>query len=310
MNQRILARLGRVGCWAVFAGLSLLSLASEGRAEPVAFGNTRYRGTEVQGGLSVTIDGTLNVAVFKRQSDTGDVWGTGLAGLAGGEFTPGVAPGAGSPPLDTHAQYLYVYQLVNDGGAKQTVGSIGLTVKDATSWGSFASLGLADGRGAVSASNPLGANGGAFDNTLRPGSGSGVSLVAPPTPGSAVNQAELKPDGAGPGYDSFRAVWSPTGGVENGGTSALFGFTSNTAPRAAIFSAQGASSVNAATFGTVPGQLPPTPTPTPTPTPEPGPVQGGGGPQGAPEPSTLVLCGAGLGCLAARAWRGRRARAS
>src|SRR5262249_20876839 len=136
------ARLGRLGGWALLAGLGILCAAPEGRADLVAgtFGNTRYRRTEVQGGLSVTIDGTLNVAVFRRQSDTGDVWGTGFSGLGAGEFTPGVAPGAGSPALDTNARYLYVYQLVNDGGSGQTVGSLGLTAKDATSWGSFSSL--------------------------------------------------------------------------------------------------------------------------------------------------------------------------
>jgi hypothetical protein len=298
-----LRRSARLGGWALLTVLGALCLAPAGRAEPVAFGNTRYRRTEVQGGLSVTIDGTLNVAVFKRQSDTGDIWGTGVSSLAGSEFTPGVSPGAGSPTLDTHARYLYVYQLVNDGGANQTIGSIGLTVKDATSWGSFSSLGLADDQGAVSASNPLGSNGGAFDNTLRPGGSSAVSVMPSVPPGAAVNQVELKPDGAGPGFDSFRAVWSINGGVDLGESSALFAFTSNSAPLSAIFSAQGATSVNAATFGTVAGHLTPNPAPG-------GDDQGGGtNPQGAPEPSAVVLAALGLGCLGARAWRQRRAQA-
>jgi hypothetical protein len=306
MHQRTRAHFGRLGGWALLAALGTLGLAPAGRAEPVAFGNTRYRGTEVQGGLSVTIDGTLNVAVFKRQADTGDIWGTGSSTLAGGDFTPGVSPGAGSPALDTSARYLYVYQLVNDGGAKQTVGSIGLTVKDATSWGSFASLGLADDQGQLSATNPLGANGGPFDNALRTGGSSAVSIVAAAPPGSAVNQVELKPDGAGPGFDSFRAVWSINGGVADGQHSALFAYTSNTAPLAALFSAQGATSVNAATFGTVHG------------VPQGGGDGGsgtvggdtGGGPSSTPEPSTLALSCLGLGCLGAQVWRKRRTRAS
>jgi hypothetical protein len=134
MIRKPLAWLGRL---AFLGALSLLGLTPALRAKPVAFGNTRYRHTETVTGLSVTIDGTLNAAVFKRQSDTGDVWGTGASSLAAGDFTPGVSPGAGSPALDTHAQYLYVYQLVNDGGSAQTIGSVGLTVKGATSWGSF-----------------------------------------------------------------------------------------------------------------------------------------------------------------------------
>jgi hypothetical protein len=293
----------RLGGWALLTVLGTLCLAPAGRAEPVAFGNTRYRGTEVQGGLSVTIDGTLNVAVFKRQADTGDIWGTGISSLGGGDFTPGVSPGAGSPQLDTHAQYLYVYQLVNDGGAGQTVGSIGLTVKNATSWGSFAALGLADDQGAVSASNQLGTNSGAFDNTLRSGGSSAASIVASQPPGVAVNQVELKPNGAGPGFDSFRAVWSINGGLDNGDRSALFAFTSNSAPLSALFSAQGATSVNAATFGTVAGHV------NPPPPPNPGGDQGGGT-TGTPEPSSVVLAALGLGCLGARAWRKRRAQTS
>src|SRR5262249_44207008 len=161
----------------------VLCLAPAGRADLVASGNTRFRQTETQGGLSATIDGTLNVAVFKRQSDTGDIWGTGFSGLTAGEFTPGVAPGARSPTLHPHAQYLYVYQLVNDGGSGQTVGSVGLTVKEATSWGSFSSLTLTDDQGQVSKDNALGVNGGAFDKTLRSGGSTTVGIAAASSPG-------------------------------------------------------------------------------------------------------------------------------
>jgi hypothetical protein len=292
MTARSVASPSRLAGWAALTGLSLLCAAPAGRAEPVAFGNTRYRHTETVNGLNVTIDGTLNVAVFKHQSNTGDVWGTGISSLAAGDFTPGVSPGAGSPQLDTHAQYLYVYQLVNDGGSAQTIGSVGLTVKQATSWGSFSSLTLNDDQGQVNNTNPLGANGGAFDNTFRSGSGA-VTIGAATPPGIAVNQVELKPNGAGPGFDSFRAVWSINGPVDLNGRSALFAFTSDAAPSDAIFSAQGATSVNSPTLGTVTG------------------VQGGttGGTNGTPEPSTLALAGLGLSCLAARAWRRYRANA-
>jgi hypothetical protein len=281
----------RVGGWAVLTGLGLLCLTPAGRAEVLAFGNTRYRHTEVVNGLSVTIDGTLNAAVFKRQSNTGDIWGTGASSLASGDFTPGVSPGAGSPALDTHAQYLYVYQLVNDGGSAQTVGSVGLTVKQATSWGSFQSLTFNDDQGQVNNTNPLGTNGGAYDNTFRSGGSGAVTVGAATPPGIAVNQVELKDNGAGPGFDSFRAVWSINGAVDLNGRSALFAFTSDAAPSDAIFSAQGASSVNAPTIGTVTG------------------IQGGtgGGGNSTPEPSTLVLSCLGLSFLGAKAWRKRRA---
>ena len=77
-----------------------------------------------------------------------------------------------------------------------------------------------------------------FDNTFRAGGSQSVTVGAATPPGIAVNQVELKPDGAGPGFDSFRAVWSINGSVEPNQRSALFAFTSNAAPSVALFSAQ------------------------------------------------------------------------
>jgi PEP-CTERM motif len=147
----------------------------------------------------------------------------------------------------------------------------------------------------VSSTNPLGTNGGAFDNTFRGGSGA-VTIGAATPPGIAVNQVELKPNGAGPGFDSFRAVWSINGPVDLNGRSALFAVTSDTAPLVALFSAQGASSANAPTLGTVAVSQ--------------GGTGGGGGPSPSPEPSTLALACLGLSGLGARIWRGPRRNAS
>src|SRR5262249_54254063 len=134
----------------------------------------------------------------------------------------------------------------------------------------------------------------AFNNQFNAGSGVVTLGTANPV-GTAVNQVELKPNGAGPGFDSFRAVWSASGAVDPGASSAVYGFTSDASPSNALFSAQGATSVNAPTIGTVTGR------------------QGGGpgGDQGgttsdSPEPTTLVLSCLGLTCLGASAWRKRR----
>jgi hypothetical protein len=108
---------------------------------------------------------------------------------------------------------------------------------------------------------------------------------------------ELKPNGAGPGFDSFRAVWSINGAVDLNGRSALFAFTSDAAPSVALFSAQGATSVNAPTLGTVTGIPPGGPE---------NPPSQGGGPSSTPEPSTLVLSCLGLSFLGVKAWRKRR----
>ena len=272
----------------------LLGMGSASRAGPIEFGNTRYRYVAKNG---VIIDGTLNVAVFQRQSNDGDIWGTGFSGLPGELSKGSGVAGAGSPALDTSARYLYVYQLLNDGVSLQTIGSVGITVKNATSWGAFNALGFVDDQGLVKAGNPLGNDPGAFDSTFNPSETGSVHLGAVSPAAVAITSVELAPDGAAPGQASFRAVWSSSGAVRIGQSSALWLFTSDAPPEAAVFSAQGATSVNGDTIGS---QV----------------RQGGGGGGGGggdvsatPEPSTLVLSCLGLSCLGAAWRRSRRARA-
>jgi hypothetical protein len=256
------------------------------RADLLTFGYTHYAQTPDD--RSLPLEGTLNVAVFRRGHDAppGDPWGTGHAVLAGA-----VRPGLGSPAggLDLAAQYLYVYQLVNDGADGQTVGSLGLTVRGATSWGALAGLGFFDADGAAGAGNPLGAGGSAFDNAFRAGAGGDVRVGEDPGAIAGVT-VDVGEGAVGPDLDAFRAVWHSGRSVRADQRSELFYFTSGAAPAAALFSAQGATAVNAPTLGTLnrqgsgPGL------------PEPGEDQGGGPVRAAPEPSTLVLL-----CLAAPA---------
>jgi hypothetical protein len=290
MTSTLFAKVRRTSGMAVLAGVGLLGLVPQGRAEPVAHGNTRYRHAYNQDGRTVTIDGTLSVAVFKKQAATGDVWGTGIFGLEEAYFTPGV--GSLEPTLDTDANYLYVYQLVNDGGSGQTVGSVGMTVKQATSWGAFATLGLFDDQGAIRSGNGAGTDGAPFNNLLNAGGSSEVGLETIEPPGVVIGRVELLNDGAGAGFDSFRAVWGVDGAVGPNNRSATWAFTSNSAPNLAIFSVQGGSSVNADTYGTVTKQG----------------GGGGGDPTPTPEPSTFALACLGLTALGANAWRRLRTK--
>jgi len=276
-------------------GLAMLGKTAPAGADAIEFGNTRYRYVAKNG---VTIDGTLNVGVFQRVADDGDIWGTGFSGLPG-ELSKGSGPGgAGSPGLDTHARYLYVYQLLNDGISQQTIGSVGITVKNATSWGAFNALGFFDDQGLVKTGNPLGNDPGAFDSTYNPSETGNVHIGALTTPAVAITSVELAPDGAAPGQASFRAVWSSSGAVRIGQSSSLWLFTSDAPPEAAVFSAQGATSVNGDTIGSQVRQ-----------------GGGGGGDTGGdttnptPEPSTLVLSCLGLSCLGAAWRRAKRSRA-
>jgi hypothetical protein len=282
-------------------GLALLVVLStpgavlDARAELLTFGSTQYTQTQASAGLP--LEGTLNAAVFRRNpgASSGDPWGTGYAALA-----DAVRSGLGSPAdgLDRAAQYLYVYQLVNDGADGQSIGSLGLTIRGATSWGTLAGLGFFDADGATGAGNPLGEKGPAFANAFRPGSTGGVSVGEVPT--SVLGSVGLTADAVGTDLDSLRAVWQAGGAVRTDQRSALFYFTSDTGPGTSLFSAQGATSINASTLGTLNRQ---------------GSEQGGSGPgnddttRAAPEPSTLVLSCVGLCSLGLAAWhkaRGRR----
>jgi hypothetical protein len=105
-------------------------------------GNTR---PHAPGGVGSTI----NFAVLNQAFATyGDSWGTGHDDF-NAAFVPGRdAEGYSSGALDRRAQYLYLYQIVNDGqhGVPIKRGAVRLLVdpRNITSWGFFRGLGLAD----------------------------------------------------------------------------------------------------------------------------------------------------------------------
>lgn len=107
-----------------------------------------------------SLDASLSFAVFRRDGTAGDVFGTGYAG-----FDNVFNAGNGSAGFDTSAEYLYLYQYVNDGTGDDPFGSLTLGAKELTSWGHW-TLGFCDADGAIDVGNPLGP--GAEDFSFAP----------------------------------------------------------------------------------------------------------------------------------------------
>jgi hypothetical protein len=69
-----------------------------------------------KGQMPLAFGGTVYYGVYKRVSKSGDTWGVGMADFDN-SFEPGAnVNGQSSPPLDTNAEYIYLYQVVNDRG--------------------------------------------------------------------------------------------------------------------------------------------------------------------------------------------------
>ncbi|MGF1580108.1 MAG: hypothetical protein ACFCD0_12165 [Gemmataceae bacterium] len=90
---------------------------------------------------------TVYFTVLERTENVDDVWGTNLPEFASA-FKPGLDfSGTSSPGLDTSAQYLYLYQTVNDRGTLSPIRSTSIKLivemKDITSWGYFSGVGFA-----------------------------------------------------------------------------------------------------------------------------------------------------------------------
>jgi hypothetical protein len=117
-------------------------------------GNTRLG----VGGAMYTVNfGVLTIAGGRA----GDTWGADPTGLINVDGT--FRAGQGSPALDTNAQFLYLFQVVNNSAAFgpaidfHTVALNGFDVATTiTSWGIFGGLGLSDDLGMVNVNNSFG----------------------------------------------------------------------------------------------------------------------------------------------------------
>jgi hypothetical protein len=199
-------------------------------------------------------DGTFNFAVYKNNGGAGnDVFGTGFANLDTSGVTThnskstSLGPSA-TAPFDTHAKYLYVYQIANNGRGIDFINTIipVASAKNITSYGVLVNgttpLGFKDNRGLVNGqqlqskgANNLGAEtfGGnppqltGFQQNAPAnliGSNVGTFNPAITTNSGVFNQIGLDLQA----NDLIVSFGSK--GLTHGNTSELFYFTSNVAP--------------------------------------------------------------------------------
>jgi hypothetical protein len=218
----------------IFMALALAIAALSPRAQAgfiqQVSGNTRPQ--EANG-----FGGTINFSVLDQTDATiNDSWGTNNeqfnAAFVSGKDNNGQDSGA----LDTSAQYLYVYQFVNDGpkGIPASRVSIALDIDPSaiTSWGYFNGLGFADdkdGTGTevpVSVSNTFGIPGIPAEHAS---SSFGVNSPAVLSIADGTD-AGMTPTGVYVLPKTFYADWGEANPVTKGRRTVIFGFTSNYGP--------------------------------------------------------------------------------
>lgn len=191
----------------VLAGLSLaLSTGSISAASISAFsGNTQPSHSPAPG-----VGGTVDFAVYNHTGGTaGDTFDTGFAGF-NALFTAGVGSGA----FDTSAQYLYLFETVNNGPYSASFpisqNSVGVTGSRVTSFGGFTSLDFS--------TKILGTAAGFAEPS---GHSTGATPIIAATAGSSF---PLVLDGS----SSLKALFTTE--LNSGQESILWGYTSNYGP--------------------------------------------------------------------------------
>jgi hypothetical protein len=211
----------------------------------------------VNGGPGVA--GHVNFIVLDHTGGVaGDTFGTGIAG-----FDSHFIAGTGSGPLDTAAQFLYLFQTVNDGANLLTISANSVQVMSAsvTSHGFFRGTSFSNNGVATSAGGPyLGPFPGI---SAPPGDPSGH--VVGGLPGVILSGSGLGPTTTLLGAGSVSALYP--GGLTQGAISNIWGYTTNLAP---LFVGTSIQDSGTSAQGSVPGQL-----------------------QDSPEPSSRVLAGIG-----------------
>jgi hypothetical protein len=298
-----LARLFRRS--ALFACVSLATAGPPARADILgpSSGNTTAASRNNPGAYSAT--GTINFAVYKNNGGAGsDVFGTGFGGLDSSGVTAfntkstTLGPGANAA-FDTHAKYLYVYQLSNNGPGRMSFNAmLPVNAKDVTSFGVLqngkTALGFTDAQGLVTGQHL--ASRGANNFGAQTFSGGSNSQLTGFVPNAAANLlgpgGTFKPGIANDPNALGRITLDLQGNdllvnfphsLKPGSTSELFYFTSNVAPTflfGSLINDDGLVAV-----GQIAGPSP----------------LGGPDPSVAPAPPALVLCLLGLAAFAAAA---------
>jgi hypothetical protein len=145
---------------ALLAGLALLMACPLGHAGIIGTSSGNTTPTNNLPGLTAT-DGTINFAVYKNSGGVGnDVFGTGFANLdtsgvtSNNSKSTSLGPSA-TKPFDSHAQYLYLYQVSNNGSGRDVINAEipVASAKNITSFGVLINgktpLGFSDNRGLI-----------------------------------------------------------------------------------------------------------------------------------------------------------------
>ncbi len=270
---------------ALLAALGVAISATRARAD---FLNSFSGNTQTTNGTG--LDGTYNFAVLSQASGgiAGNEWGAVINPRASGNakydpiFDSRFVAGTGSGSLDKGAQYLYLFQIVNNGTGSFPISEIATLVGNAnaiTSWGYFGSpghqVGGNDNQGAVGLTNDFGTDGSHFDGKAYTGV-TRPSIVN--VSGSSVSPVNVSVVGGNLITDF------PTGELASGNRSVLVGFTSNVAPTIHTGANQPGFTFRDGVF-TASGQAP----------------------LPMPEPSALILLGIGVACVSVFYLRKRRA---
>jgi len=164
-----------------------------------------------------TRDAALSFAVFERGGSPGDVFGTGFAGFDASFQAASVSPSQ----LDTSADYLYLYQYVNDGTGTGGFDRLFIPAAPITSLGHW-NWGLRDAHGPVDRGNPFGNNTGGFQPAAEAMLG-----VSQPSIANTAGLIDKIPTLSYP--DRLVRADFPLG-LQHQEASSIFGFTSNAPP--------------------------------------------------------------------------------
>jgi hypothetical protein len=247
------------------------------------------------------IDGTINFAVYNRGLGSGtDTFGTGLSTFDTYFDQDLSGPGATSGGFDVNANYLYLFQVVNDGSVNHAIVEAVIdTYGSVTSWGVFEGLGFGDAQGKVGDTVTVGSN--TFVNRLGNDSSAfgdpdtysnnaiaSIVMISDGKPGVNTRRT-VYPGGSSPG--KFRMVFNDLDdGLIGGARTYLIGFTSNERPAFVTAAILGSSADGKAA----------------------GPSTGtAGAPPVLPEPASMAIWSLGLAMVGGvGAWRRRRLKAA
>lgn len=176
--------------------------------------------SEVPSEGGILVDGSLSFAVFKQDGTPGDVFGTGLPG-----FDSNFRKTVGAPDFDTTAEYLYLYQYVNDGSSEDISRHMSLRTSPVTSWGWWIHR-LADDEGPVGPNNPFGRNTLSFEAAAPAVLGVVGGHVSPVQPTREPSPLSYGPD---PYFPNSYIVESKHK-LLSSNTLSIVGFTSNRPP--------------------------------------------------------------------------------